>query len=191
MGKEYAIDLEGQVTLYEGIPDLPDEAFLTWWTCLRPEEKQARICYSTGNLITKNGLWILGFSLVGNRNSSEFVNLASIFSVGNGAISSVARGDTAVAGDGFASGSRKVPAGYTKSGLTTTLVMNFQSSDAAGTWTNGGLYSYGGPLGGVGLNYPTTTPGTGFLSTHFLFSPNVVKGASPLAVTYTLTLLTH
>lgn len=145
------------------------------------EERQRRTILTAKNLITNAGMTqiLTNQSVPGQGNMLAY---AQIFGVGNGAISGVTRTDTTIAGDGFASGSRKVPASYSVIGFTTTITTNFASGDAVGTWTNAALVGFKVS----GAQNATTTSGTGALMSHVLF--NFVKGASAIAVAYSFSL---
>jgi hypothetical protein len=189
------ISIRGVITLYK-IPDWwSDEMFKYWWCpetdslghILRParmsdEVKAQHIAKPpVENLITNNGLT----SLLSNMCISGIGSLYPFFqilSVGNGAITGVARADTAVAGDGFTTGARKAPTSYTVTGFSAQVVTNFASGDAVGTWTNVGIYGYNS---GSAQN-ATTTSGTGNLNTHALY--NFTKGSSAYALNYAFTL---
>lgn len=146
-------------------------------------EKRSRIVpladgrMSAENLITNVGITQIlnNLSVAGQGNMQAF---AQILSVGNGAISGVTRADSSVAGDGFGTNARKVPASFSINGFTTTITTNYASGDAAGTWTNIGLYGFKPS----GAQNATTSSGTGQLNTHALFS--FVKGAVAYAVNY-------
>lgn len=143
------------------------------------EEKARRTVLEADNLITNAGITQLlnNMAVSGQGNMQAF---AQILAIGNGAISGVTRGDTSIAGDGFASGSRKVPASFTSVGFLTIVTTNFASGDAVGTWTNLGLVGFK-PSGSQNA---TTTANTGQVNTHLLI--NFVKGASAYAVAYSL-----
>lgn len=123
------------------------------------------------NLITNNGLFSL-LQLICFSNQSQLQPYQQIMSVGNGTITGVARTDTAVAGDGFTTGARKVPTSYNITGFTGTHSTLFGGSDAVGTWTNIGWYGYDFTHSANA----TTTTGTGWLNTHCLFSFTKTSG---------------
>ncbi len=124
------------------------------------------------NLITNSGITriLLNQSVQTQANQQPF---AQILSVGNGAITGVLRTDTAVAGDAFVASARKAPTSNFQTGFLTTIITNFASGDAVGTWTNIGLYGGGSA---------TTTAGTGTLYTHALYP--FVKGSVAYALNY-------
>lgn len=197
-----AIRIESRICAYD-IPDWTDEELRYWWiedTAPGPDglyrvtrparisdrEKERRKIAEGTNLFTNVGLIQLVANM-GAQSQGGMQTWGGILSLGNGAVPSLpTRQDTTVWGDGFTTGSRKVPAATTVSGLTGTLTCNFQSGDAVGTITNSGLYGFMFGLPGH-LNSPaTTTPGSGQLNSHLLFS--FVKGASAVAVAYSMTL---
>lgn len=122
------------------------------------------------NLITNAGISRI---LTDISLTSSLIAFYQITSVGNGAITGVTRADTAVAGDVFVASARKAPVSYSVVGFQTTIITNFASGDAQGTWTNLGIYGGGSA---------TTTGGTGVLYTHALYS--FTKGAVAYALNY-------
>lgn len=190
------LNIHGIITLYKIPDEWSDEDFKYWWCpgthpmtgeILRParisdEAKSQLIAKApVENLITNNGLT----SLLSNMCISGIGSLYPFFqilSVGNGAITGVARADSSVAGDGFATGARKAPTSYSVTGFSAQVVTNFASGDAVGTWTNIGIYGYNS---GSAQN-ATTTSGTGNLNTHALY--NFTKGSSAYALNYAFTL---
>lgn len=185
------IGYKGIISLHE-IPNWTDEELAYWWTpetalidglwqIVRPArmsegEKRSRLVMPPfENLITNTGITLLltNNSVAGQGSMNPF---AQILSVGNGTITGVTRGDTSVAGDGFTTGARKAPASYSIVGFSTTIVFNFASTDAVGTWTNTGLYGWSGSANA------STTSGTGSLMTHALFS--YTKNSTAIAVNY-------
>lgn len=180
------LGIKGIITVHE-IPDWCDEEFAVRWARMSEGEKRSRQVrladgrWQAENLITNVGITQLlnNMSVSGQGNMQAF---AQILSVGNGTLTGVTRSDTSVAGDGFTTGARKVPASFAITGFSTTITTNFASGDAAGTWTNIGLYG----LAVSGAQNATTASGTGQLNTHALFS--FVKGSSAYAVAYTFTL---
>lgn len=198
------IGVKGILTLHQLPADWSDEELRYWWepktawdekrgwVIVRParmsdERKAAMIVpLATGerykeNLITNLGIANI-LNNIGVASQGNQQPLAQILSVGNGAISGVARADTSVSGDGFTSGARKVPASNTTVGFTTTIVTNYGSGDGVGTWTNIGLYGFAVS----GAANATTSSGTGALMTHALYS--FVKGATAYAVNYVMLL---
>lgn len=111
------------------------------------------------NLITNAGISrILNNLSVTVQASMQPVT--QIMSVGNLTCTGVLRTDTSVPGDGFATGARKAPTSFSVNGFLTTIVTNFATTDAVGTWTSCGWYGGGSA---------TTTTGTGTLYSHCLF----------------------
>jgi hypothetical protein len=193
------IGIKGRLSIIELPHDMSDEELRYWLepeTELDPEtglyrikrparmsagEQRSRTVLEANNLITNAGMTQLlnNMSVTGQGTMQTF---AQIFSVGNGLITGVARTDTSVVGDGFASGSRKVPASFSIVGFTTTIISNFASGDAVSVWTNAGFYGFKVS----GAQNATTTAGTGQLNTHVLFPFN--KGAIAIGVAYSFSL---
>ena len=184
--------IDGIISLYE----IPEEwatnkaLFDAWWlpeteegpdglqhivreARISDEAKAQRLVVEpVHNLIMNAGItrYLINQSVQAQASMQPF---AQIMSVGNGAITGVLRADTAVAGDGFATGARKAPTSNSQTGFLTTIITNFASGDAVGTWTNIGWYGGGSA---------TTTTGTGVLYTHALFP--FVKGSVAYALNY-------
>ena len=188
------LGIAGHISIYELPEDWTDEQFRYWWepeTALGPDglyhivrparisekQKEAWKRLDADNLLTNAGIaqFLNNLMAPGQGLLQPF---SQIFAVGNGAISGVMRSDTAVAGDGFATGSRKVPVGTGLVGLTTSLSMNYASGDAVGTWSNAGVFG----LNATNGQQASTTANTGQLNTHVIF--NYIKGAVAVAVTY-------
>lgn len=170
------INYRGIITLHE-IPEWSDTEFAHAWARMSAGEKRSRMVGETENLLTNTGLTLLltNMSVTGQGSMNPF---AQILSVGNGAVSTIARTDTAVAGDGFATGARKAPASFSVSGFQTTIAFNFASGDAVGTWTNLGIYGFKTS----GAQAATTSTGTGALMTHAFITYG--KASSAIAVNY-------
>ena len=186
------LPIQGIVSLYE-IPEefaANKELFDAWWlpeTEIGPDgfyrivrdarisdeaKAQRLVVEPVHNLITNSGInrMLANQSVQAQASMQPF---AQIMSVGNGAITGVLRADTAVAGDGFATGARKAPTSNFQVGFLTTIITNFASGDAVGTWTNIGWYGGGSA---------TTTTGTGVLYTHALYP--FTKGSTAYALNY-------
>lgn len=189
------IGIHGLIAAYEYPACWSDEEF-RFWCCpvadeagreIRParmsgEWKRLRLVAPlTENLLTNTGIALLlaNMSVAGQGSMNPFFQ---ILSVGNGAITGVTRADPSVAGDAFGTNARKAPASYSVIGFSSTIITNYASGDANGTWTNIGIYGYKS----AGAQAATTSAGTGALMTHALFS--YPKGASAIAVDYLLTL---
>ena len=190
------IGLHGFLHLYE-IPEefaQDDELFRAWWlpetelvngvwrvtreARISEEAKAQRLVMApVENLITNIGIALVMTNL-SVANQSQQHPVTQILSVGNGAFNGASRGASAVIGDGFAAGSRKAPSSYVQVGFLTTIITNFASGDAVGTWTNAGFYGYSVAL----AQNATTTAGTGALMT--LASFPWVKGSTAYSVNY-------
>lgn len=181
----------GIITIHKIPDEWTDEKFKYWYCPVTAPDGQilqpARISDDTKqewlvpldngelyakNLITNNGINQL-LTNHGVQTQAAMQPFSQILSMGNGSINGVLRTDTAVTGDGFATGARKAPASHANTGFSVTVTTNFLSTDAVGLWTNGGMYGGGSA---------TTTTGTGTLESHFLFSFN--KGSVAYAVNY-------
>lgn len=188
------IGIHGIITLHEIPSEWSDEDFKYWWcpvttpdgeivvpARISDEAKAQRIVKRAENLITNAGIALIltNLSVAGQGGMNP---VTQILSVGNGAISGVTRADTAVAGDAFGTNARKAPSSFSRVGFQTTIVTNYATTDANGTWTNIGWYGFN-----TGSSQAaTTTAGTGSLMTHALFS--FTKGAVAYAVNYTFNL---
>lgn len=174
------LGIRGIITLHE-IPDWCDAEFACQWARMSAGEKRSRIVAETENLITNTGLTLLltNMSVSGQGSMNPF---AQIVSVGNGSVSTIARTDTSVSGDGFVASARKAPASFSVSAFQTTITFNYASGDAQAFWTNLGIYGYKT----ASSQAATTTAGTGALMTHAFINFN--KGASAIAVAYTFVL---
>lgn len=140
------------------------------------EKRERMAMQPVHNLITTAGISLLLTNMaVASLSNQPF---SQILSVGNGAITGVTRADTSVAGDGFTSGARKAPTSLSHVGFLITLLINFASGDAVGSWSNLGMYGYNV----LGSQNATTTAGTGTLFTHSLFP--FTKGSSSYSVSY-------
>lgn len=178
------IGIHGIITIHE-IPDWCDEEFAIRWAAMTEDEKRARQVrladgkWQAENLITNTGIALIlkNLSVAGQ---GQLQPVTQILSLGNGSLSGVTRADTSVAGDGFATNSRKAPSSFAVTGFTTTITTNFASGDAVGTITNLGFFGWNGSANA------TTVTASGALMSHALFS--YVKGSSAIAVAYTFTL---
>jgi len=207
------LGLAGRVALYRLDRDMSDEELVEWFVpvtewgedglyhLVKPakcsdREKQHRQVLATHNTLTLAGINNILNNLSvpsqgGLNQESGLQPFGQILSVGNGPLNTsatgagIARNAYDVSGNGFATGSRKVPAAFTIVGFSVTITTNFFAGDAIGTWTNGGLYGAATPFGGVFIN-ATTTAALGSLMTWFPIS--YVKGSSPYALAYTFTL---
>lgn len=175
------IGIHGIITIH-AIPDWTDEELAYWWPRMSDEAKaQRQVLPPVHNLMTNAGisLFLANNSKSGAGNMYPF---AQILSVGNGAFTGAGRELTAVSGDGFSSGSRKASASDSQVGFQSTIIFNFASGDAVGTWSNAGLYSFKRSTS----QNATTTTGTGELATIAAYP--FVKGSTAYAVQYVLTL---
>jgi len=185
------IPIHGTLSLHK-IPDSWTPLEFEYWWCpvtdrfghilqearISDEAKANRLVQAPiENMLTNAGitLWLANNSASGQGNMYPF---SQILSVGNGSFTGATRTATSVSGDGFTSGARKAPVSNSQVGFQSTIVFNFASGDAVGSWTNCGLYGYNtsSPANA------TTTTGTGTLMTIAPFT--FTKGASAYAVNY-------
>lgn len=177
--------VHGLITIHK-IPDEWSEADFRYWWCpitapngqiLQParigdETKRLWLAHEPiENLITNTGISTL-LTNTGVQSTASMIAFAQILSVGNGSITGVTRGDTSVAGDGFATNARKAPSSHANTGFSVTVTTQYASGDAVGSWSNLGFYG----------NNATTTTGSGQLMTHALFT--FPKGSAAYAVNY-------
>lgn len=123
------------------------------------EAKASRlVCEPRHNLMTNTGiaLYLTNQSVTTQGAMFPFYQITAI---GNGAFSGATRGMSTLPGDGFASGSRKAPASFVQSGFSTTIITNFGSGDAVGSWTCCSCFGYKPSAS----QNATTTAGTGQL----------------------------
>ena len=175
------IGIHGIITIHE-IPNWTDEELAYWWARMSPEAKaQRQALPPIENMMTNTGivLFLANNSKTGQGNMYPW---SQILSVGDDAFTGASRELTAVSGDGFATGSRKASASNSQIGFQSTLVFNFGTGDAVGTWTNAGLYGYKTSSS----QNATTTAGTGALMTIAAYP--FVKGSVAYALQYVLTL---
>lgn len=178
--------IEGIIRLRRVPNDVTPADFADWWPRVSEREKAARYAEpfyaptydrhgdytgeweetdETRNLLTNQGIQSV-LQLFCYSNQTQLEPYQQIMSLGNGALTGVQRTDTAVAGDNFASGSRKVPTSYGIIGFQGTHSTLYGTGDANGTLTNGGWYGYNFQSN----TDATTSGGTGWLNTHFMFS---------------------
>ncbi len=193
------IGLRGFMSIYELPEDWTDEELRYWWdpemtigadgilhlvhsARISDTEKERWKVLEVENLITNGGYanFLSNLSVPGQGGYQ--LAICEIFSVGNGAITGVLPTDTAVAGDGFGTNSRKAWTSGVNGGFLPNVTISFASGDANGNWTNAGWYGTNATTG----QHATTTAGTGQLMTHALC--NYTKGAIAVAVTYTFKL---
>jgi hypothetical protein len=175
------IGIHGIITIHR-IPEWTDEELTYWWARMSDEAKaQRQVAEPVENMLTNTGIvrFLANNSKSGQGNMYPF---AQILSVGNGAFTGASRELTAVSGDGFTTGARKAPASDTQIGFQSTLVFNFASGDAVGTWTNAGLYGFKTSSS----QNATTTTATGSLMSIAAYP--FVKGSTAYAVQYVLSL---
>lgn len=130
------------------------------------------------NLITNLGISLILTNLSVTTQAAMFP-VTQIMSVGNGTCTGVLRTDTSVPGDAFVATARKAPTSYAINGFLTTIITNYGTTDAVGTWTNAGWYGYKV----ASAQNATTTGGTGALMSHVLF-PFVKSNSASYSINY-------
>jgi hypothetical protein len=169
--------IEGVLRIYE----VPEELWLLrWWKYIRKrgwkyltlEEKarEGKLVVETHNMIMSAGRTQV-LSFIGASGSTTA--FSQYYAVGTGAIYSISPSDSSLATELF----RAIPAAFSVVGNAVTVSTPFSAAQANGAYTNAGLF---------GSN-ATSTPGSGVLMTHLLYSYTKV---STIAITndYTLTL---
>jgi hypothetical protein len=139
---------------------------------MTPAEKERYTVYEAENLLTNAGFTNL-LTNVSVQTTGTMIVFFKVLDVNSGPISAVYRSDTTMAGGGTST--RKAPTGFTIIGTQTDVAIPFTGSEALYTWTNIGIWG----------NAATTTPGTGTLYTHALYS--YPHGGTALTADYLLT----
>jgi hypothetical protein len=162
------LKLAGCLRIYEIPDDLLDGK---QWRRLTLKEKarEGKLVVEAHNLIMSAGRTQL-LSFIGASGATNA--FAQYYAVGTGAVYTINTGDTALASELF----RAVPASFSVVGNTVTISTPFGAGQAVGTYTNAGLFG----------NNATSTPGSGVLMTHLLYS--YPKGAISIFNDYTITL---
>lgn len=163
------LGLSGILRIYE----IPDELLdgKEWGRLtLKEKDREGKLVVEARNMIMSAGrTQILSFIGASGATSS----FAQYYAVGTGTIYTVNTGDNSLASELF----RAVPNSFSIVGNAVTISTSFSGSQGNGTLTNSGIFG----------NNATSTPGSGTLFTHLLYS--YVK-PSGLAVIndYTITL---
>ncbi len=149
------LHIEGILRIRELPEELWDiEEFTKWWPRFSEKERDRYTVLEARNLITSAGRsQVLTF--IGNR-AGGVVAFAQFYAVGTGAIFVVAPTDTALATELF----RAAPSSFSVVGNQVTISTVFSTSQGNGVYTNAGLFGNGA----------TSTPGSGTLTTHLLYS---------------------
>jgi hypothetical protein len=159
-----SLHIEGLLRIYEVDDELLDRNFLIrWWRhcrkkgwkylTLAEKAREGKLVVEAHNQILSAGRTQL-LTFAGSNTTT--VAFAQYYSVGTGTIYSVQPGDTSLATELF----RAVPASFTIVGNGVTVTTNFTSGQALGTYTNSALFGNGA----------TSTPGSGTMMTHILYS---------------------
>lgn len=170
--------IEGVLRVYE----VPEELWLLrWWKHVRKrgwkyltlEEKarEGKLVVETHNMIMSAGRTQI-LSFIGASGSTTA--FSQYYAVGTGAIYTISPSDSSLAGELF----RAIPAAFSVVGNAVTISTPFSTSQANGTYTNAGLFG----------STATSTPGSGVLMTHLLYS-YVKTSAVAIANDYTVTAL--
>ena len=150
-----SLHIAGLLRIYEFSEDAELAEYAAWWHrfSLAEKARKAHLVIEKHNLVTSAGRTQL-LTFAGNSGSTTA--FAKFYAVGTGAIASVTAADTSLATELF----RLAPASSSIVGTTVTITTNFSTSQGNGTYTNAGLW--GGSA--------TSTPGSGTLYTHILYS---------------------
>ncbi len=164
------------------VPFDSEEEWRYWWLpeikdgkIIRParmsdQEKDRYTVAEARNILTSNGIGaVLGYIGSSSGSTEQF---AQQFAIGDIAINSVSAGDTSLAGEIF----RAAPSLSNITGVQIDLSTFIGSTQAAGNWTNVGLFGNGA----------TSSSGSGTLMTHSLFTYTKVNG-TPVTVDYLIT----
>lgn len=157
------------------LPENWDEAtFRYWWldeknsdgmvvrrARMSPKEKDRYTVMEAENLITTNGRTQLLTYL--GESAGTAILFSKWFAVGTGAITSVSPSDTSLSTELY----RLQPTGTSITGTQQDVSILFTTSNGNGTWTNAGFFG----------NAATSTPGSGTLYTHVLYSYTKTTGS--------------
>lgn len=173
---------EGVLKLRKIPDDWTDEEFRRWWcdertasgalvrkAGMNEREKDRYTVLEARNLLTSAGrTQLLTFAGA----SSTTTAFAQYYAIGTGAIFTVQSSDTSLATEFF----RAAPASFSVVGNAVTITTNFTTSQGNATYTNAGIFGNGA----------TSTPGSGTLMTHLLYT--YTKNSGPLVNDYTISL---
>jgi hypothetical protein len=150
-----SLHITGLLRVYEFSSDAEMAEYANWWPrfSLAEKARKARLVVEEHNLVTSAGRTQLLTFAGASGTTAAF---AKQYAVGTGAIASVTAADTSLATELF----RLAPSTSTIVGTTVTITTNFSTSQGNGTYTNAGLW-------GISA---TSTPGSGTLMTHILYS---------------------
>ena len=164
------------------VPFDSEEEWRYWWLpeikdgkIVRParmseQEKDRYTVAEAHNILTSNGIGaVLGYIGSSSGSTEQF---AEQIAIGDIAINSVSAGDTSLAGEIF----RAAPSLSNITGVQIDLSTFIGSTQAAGNWTNVGLFGNGA----------TSSSGSGTLMTHSLFTYTKVNGV-PISTDYLIT----
>lgn len=154
------LHIEGILRIYEFPADAAYEELACWWGCFDLCEKMrqverlgGRLAIEARNLTTSAGRTQI-LSFIGASGSTNA--FAQYYAVGTGTIYVVQAADTSLASELF----RAVPSTVSVIGNSVTISTPFSTSQANGTYTNAGIFG----------NNATSTPNSGTLMTHLLYS---------------------
>lgn len=154
------ISIEGILRIYETSEELWKPRW--WrhvkkkgWKHLTLEEKarEGKLVVETKNMIMSAGRTQI-LSFIGASGATNA--FAQYYAVGTGAVYTIQTSDAVLAGELF----RAIPASFSVVGNAVTISTPFSTSQANGTYTNAGIFG----------NNATSTPGSGTLMTHLLYS---------------------
>jgi hypothetical protein len=162
--------IEGILRIYE-VPE--DPGLRRHWKHLALPEKarEGRLVVEACNMIMSAGRTQI-LSFIGASGATNA--FAQYYAVGTGAIYVIQPSDSSLATELF----RAVPGSFSVVGNAVTISTSFSTSQGNGTYTNSGLFG----------NNATSTPGSGVLFTHLLYSYTKTS-ATAIENDYTLTLV--
>jgi hypothetical protein len=171
-----SLSIEGLLRIYE----VPDELLdRKWWRHVRKKgwrhltlaekAREGKLVVEAHNDVLSAGRTQLLTFAGSNTTTTAF---SQYYAVGTGTIFKIQPSDAALATELF----RAVPASFTIVGNGVTVTTNFSAVQALGTFTNAGIFGNGA----------TSTPGSGTLMTHVLYS--YAHGAIAIVNDYTISL---
>ena len=157
MGETFHI--EGLLRIYE----IPDGLTIAEWERMSLSDKahHATLAVEAHNLVMSAGRTQLLTFAGSNSTTPAF---AQYYAVGTGTIYVVQPSDTSLATELF----RAVPSSFAIVGNAVTITTTFTGSQAVATYTNSGVFGNGA----------SSTPGSGTLMTHVLYSYTHASGVT-------------
>ncbi|SRR6266851_5712852 len=146
------LTMSGLLRIYEIPDDLLDGKQWRRLT-LKEKEREGRLVVEAHNMIMSAGRTQI-LSFIGASGSTNA--FAQYYAVGTGTVYSINTGDASLASELF----RAIPASFSVVGNAVTISTSFSTSQANGAYTNAGVFG----------NNATSTPGSGVLMAHVLYS---------------------